>query len=411
MHHRRRVIIIGAGAAGHAAAIALDGQLDGVDVVVVGAENNAPYDRTTVNKGLLSGAVSDSDIALPDTDVEGIDWRPGRTAQRLDVDTRTVWLSDGTSLTGDAIVIATGATPRELSVPVHAAVLDRVVQLRTAEDTHRLSGLVGKGSRVVIAGAGLIGSETAAVLVERGAVVTLVGSSTKPLGRHVGETVAGWVADAHRTAGVDLRTGTTVSAVAPFGSHIRVDLTDGSSVIADVVLTALGASPATGWLDGSGVPVRDGAVLVDANQRVMGLTGVYAAGDLAAYPGVGGEPTRSEHWGAAKQQGRMAAATLLVDLAPVTGDGDATTAGPQPPLPSYSTYVHGTKLTILGNPAGATHERLILGKVGDERFAVAQFDGKDRLIGAVGVGGARVVNQLRTAIERRTPAAALGLQP
>ena len=200
-----------------------------------------------------------------------------------------------------------------------------------------------------------------------------------------------------------------MSAVTSAGRDIRVGLTDGSSVAADIVLTSLGVTPATGWLDGSGVPMRDRAVLVDASQRVTGLMGVYAAGDLTAYPGAGDEAARSEHWGAATRQGRMAAATLLADLSRVTGGEDAKTAAPQPPLPSYSTYVHGTKLTILGNPAGAAHERLILGKVGDERFAVAQFDAKNRLIGAVGVGGARAVNQLRTALERRAPAAEMDL--
>jgi len=151
---------------------------------------------------------------------------------------------------------------------------------------------------------------------------------------------------------------------------------------------------------------HDAGVLVDAQQRVIGRPGLYAAGDLAAVPGPDGTPLRVEHWGAALEQGRNAAQALLADLG-VLPPTEAGPAAATPPVPSYSTYVHATKLTILGWPAAAVAERPVLGRAGDPRFALALIDASERVVGAVGVGGARAVNQLRPLIARRAAASEL----
>lgn len=408
-------VVVGAGAAGSAAAMALRKGADAAGtlmaVTVIGAEERMPYNRTTVNKGLLAGAVDDTGIALPGIDNVGVDWRTGSVVEALDARHRVLQLRDGAGLQADAVVLATGATPRPLPAPVEDAARDRVLQLRTAADTHRLRGLLdradGSSRRVVVAGAGLIGTEAAAVLQEMGCEVTLVDPSPQPMTRHVGRTVATWVAAAHRAAGVDLRLQTRLTSVRVDPSGLLVDLSDGHSVSAAAVVACLGVDPATAWLTGSGLPTRvdgtrpDGGVVVDADQRVPDFPGIYAAGDLAAIPGPDESPVRVEHWGAALEQGRIAAASALADLgvhAPANGDSPARA------VPSYSTYVHTTKLTILGWQLAAVAERPILGSPGDPRFALALLDTADRVVAAVGVGGARAANALLPLIERRASA-------
>jgi copper chaperone CopZ len=174
-----------------------------------------------------------------------------------------------------------------------------------------------------------------------------------------------------------------------------------------VVLVALGVVPATDWLLGSGLDLGPhGAVTVDAQHRVIDWPGVYAAGDLAAVPGPDGEPVRVEHWGAALSQGRAAGRAALADL----GLAEPHYA-PAAKLPSCSTYVHSTKLTILGWPHRATGELPLQGVAGDDRFAVALSDQRHRLVAAVGVGGARAVNKTRVLLERQAAVNELALEP
>ena len=403
----RNVIIIGAGAAGSSTATTLAQLSPDTKVVVIGSENRRPYNRTTVNKGLLSGAVTDGAITLPDATAPGIRWIQGETVDEIDAHRRTVTVRSGQRLEADAIVIATGATPRNLPVEVTADARSRVMTLRTAEDTHRLRTLAlgDTPGRVLIACAGLIGTETATVLREAGCDVTLVDPGSRPFSRHVGRTVADWIAGVHKSAGVNLRTGTSVSAVQTDGGDLMVRLSDGTDIRTDVVLVAIGVTHDIDWLKKAGLPLetgsRDGGLLTDRYQRVLGIPGVYAAGDIAAPPGPDGHPTRVEHWGAAVQQGRRAAETLLADLGVPTGAVAAAASVETLPAPSYSTYVHGTKLTILGWPRSGLTEHPVLGVAGDPRFAVALLDDQERIVAAVGVGGARAVNQLRHDIERR----------
>ncbi len=404
----RRVLVVGAGGAGSAAAAALSRADVGVEVVVVGEEPRMPYNRTTVNKGLLSGAVNDDGVALPDMHLPGVSWRTGSRAVRLDPEARQVTLADGDRLEADALIIATGARPRSLSLELSEPVRDRFVTLRSVQDTARLRARLSEESEVLIVGAGLIGTETAGVLIAGGHHVRLLNATTPPLLRLLGQTVADWTLHAHRAAGVEVRTGTTVTeALLSDNGVLVVALSDGTTLSPRTVLVALGATPRTDWLVDSGIGLSlDGALPVDAQQRVTERPGIYAAGDLAAVPGPDGQPVRVEHWGAALSQGTAAARTALADL----GLADQGDAGPAE-LPSYSTYVHGTKLTILGWPQKATGELPLQGTPGDGRFAMVLTDRRDRLVAAVGVGGARAVNRIRGLLEQQAPVSELALQP
>jgi 3-phenylpropionate/trans-cinnamate dioxygenase ferredoxin reductase component len=398
MVERQRVLVVGAGAAGCAAATALKQGAPRLDVVVVGAEDRLPYNRTTVNKGLLIGAVSDEEVGLPGLKDLGVSWRLGQRVRSVDPSARLVELADGSRVTADAIVLATGANPRPLPAAIDPAATDRVLTMRTASDSARLREVLTArpACHVVIAGAGLLGAETAGSLHTVGATVTLVDPAARPLSRQLGATAAGWVHDEHLRAGADLRTGTGVAAVGTAAHAVVVTLDDGETVPADVVVASLGVTPAVEWLRDSGIPVADG-VPVDAGMRVLDRPGFYAAGDLAAVPGPDGAPIRTEHWGSALAQGRAAATSVLADL----GLGEPREQPPALEPPGYSTYVHGTKLTIVGWTHAAVDEVIVHGKVGDQRFTIALLDPDDRITAAVGVGGARVANRLRGLIARR----------
>ncbi|MHA6631438.1 FAD-dependent oxidoreductase [Pseudonocardia sichuanensis] len=175
-----------------------------------------------------------------------------------------------------------------------------------------------------------------------------------------------------------------------------VTLDDGSRVRADAVVASLGVRPAVGWLRASGISLSNG-VSVDSGMRMLDHRGFYAAGDLAAVPGPGGTPLRTEHWGAALAHGRTAAASVLADLGLAEAAGGAVSVEP----PGYSTYVHGTKLTMVGSAHDAVGEAVVHGAVGEERFTVALLDRDGRISAAVGVGGARIANRLRGLIARR----------
>jgi NADPH-dependent 2,4-dienoyl-CoA reductase/sulfur reductase-like enzyme len=386
-----------------------------VAVTVIGAEARLPYNRTTVNKGLLSGAVDDAAVALPGMQpTEGargphVQWRTGSVAEALDLHDRVVRLHDGSVVHFDAVVVATGAVPRPLPAPVEPAARNRVLTLRAADDTHRLRALISTAGSdspvVVVTGAGLLGTEVAAVLQALGCRVTVVDRNRSPLARRLGSTVAAWIRAAHGAAGVDLRLGVGVSGVRVRGAGLLVDLDDGQTLQAAAAVACLGVEPATDWLAGSGLATRaDGGIVVGSDQRVAGFRGVYAAGDLAAVPGPDGSPVRVEHWGAALEQGQAAAASVLADLGVAMPPDTGTQSRG---APSCSTYVHGTKVTILGWPGGVAAERPVSGSPGDPRFAVALLDPADRVVGAVGVGGARAVNALRPLIERRGAASEL----
>jgi threonine dehydrogenase-like Zn-dependent dehydrogenase len=147
----RRVLVIGAGAAGSAAAAVLLHAVE-LDVVVVGEEDRSPFNRTTVNKGLLSGAVDDEGIALPGMDLPGVTWRLGERVVQLDPTARSVRLTDGEQLAADAVVLAVGAQPRRLPLSVEGPDRDAAVGRRFVPSTalYPPGGSPGPGSRAQV---------------------------------------------------------------------------------------------------------------------------------------------------------------------------------------------------------------------------------------------------------------------
>jgi 3-phenylpropionate/trans-cinnamate dioxygenase ferredoxin reductase subunit len=310
MAERPTFVIVGASLAGAKAAETL--REEGFDgrVVLVGAEPHRPYERPPLSKGYLQGeAERDSVYVHPEGYYaeQEIELLRGREVTAIDPGAHTASLSDGETLGWDRLLLATGAEPRRLPIP--GADLDGVHVLRTLDDCDRLRDVIAAGGRLVVIGAGWIGSEAAASARSGGMEVTVVEQQSVPLQTVLGAEVGGMYADVHRDHGVDLLTGTGVEAIEGDGRAERVVLQGGRAVDCAAVLVGVGAAPRTALAEAAGLAVDNG-VLVDATLRAAG--DVFAAGDVAnAEHPFFGRRVRVEHWANALNQGPAAARAML----------------------------------------------------------------------------------------------------
>lgn len=380
-----RVVVVGAGLAGLRAAQSLRAEGFSGELGVVGAERHPPYTRPPLSKGFLTGAAALDDCLLAGPDELDAHWRLDTAAVALDLGARVVVLADGRRLPFDGLVVATGADAR----PWPAAAPPQALTLRNADDAERLrDALASSPRRVLVVGAGFIGSEVASSAAELGHAVVLVEIEAQPLARLLGPSVGELVAAAHRAHGVDLRTATTVERFASAeGAAVRADLSDGSATTADLCVIALGAVPATGWLAGSGLALaRDGAVLCAADLSVRGDDGrplhrIVAAGDLARWPHprLGGESLALGHWTNAAAQGEHAARTLLAAAGAAAAFDD---------VPTFWSTIHDVKLRSVGVPALGTDVRVLEGDPAALR-GVLGYVRSGRLVGALSVNAGR----------------------
>jgi NADPH-dependent 2,4-dienoyl-CoA reductase/sulfur reductase-like enzyme len=261
--------------------------------------------------------------------------------------------------------------------------------LRTVDDAAAIAGALDRGPRVVVVGAGFIGSEVAASARSRGLEVTVVEALPVPLVRAVGERMGTACAALHRDHGTDLRCGVGVRALEGRGRVERVVLSDGSALQADLVVVGIGVRPATGWLEGSGLAVDDGLL---CGSTLRAAPGVFAAGDIVRWPNPTFDgPMRVEHWTNAAEQGAVAARNLLA------GKG----ARPFDSVPYFWSDQYGVRIQLVGHPTGQEEEvRVCHGSVEERRF-VALYRRGARLVAALGMNWPRLVMRYRMAIGQR----------
>jgi 3-phenylpropionate/trans-cinnamate dioxygenase ferredoxin reductase component len=295
-----RVVIAGGGLAGLRTAAELRaGEYPGT-ITMVGAEPYPPYDRPPLSKKLMLGEVDSTSMAEEAAALD-LELRLGETAVGLDDE---LLRTDRAELRFDRLVVATGATPIRLPGPGPQHVL------RTIDDALAIRAALRPGTRLAIVGAGWIGAELATVAAARGCAVTVLEAAAAPAAAALGAGVGALLVPWYAAAGVDLRLGQPVESVQDGG----LALPGGGWLDADLVVTAVGVRPATGWLAGTGVQLAAGfrdAVLVDGQLRAS-VPGVYAAGDCAAFwSGRYGQRLRVEHWDTALHAPRVVAANLL----------------------------------------------------------------------------------------------------
>jgi NADPH-dependent 2,4-dienoyl-CoA reductase/sulfur reductase-like enzyme len=255
--------------------------------------------------------------------------------------------------------------------------------LRTLDDALALRIDLLTCTRLVVVGDGVLGAEVAATARGMGLEVTLAGPQPAPLAGQLGPLVAGLLTDLHTEHGVRLRLGAAVSALTGHDGRVTgVRLDSGEVLPADVVVVALGAVPATEWLDGSGVRLDNGVV---CDARCRAAEGVYAVGDVARWHHDRlGLPIRLENRTNATEQAGAVADNILGAQRPYT------------PVPYFWTDQFDAKLHIHGVLTADAEVEVVEGDVADRRFvALYHRDGE-----AVGVLGWNMPKQARTHRQR-----------
>jgi 3-phenylpropionate/trans-cinnamate dioxygenase ferredoxin reductase subunit len=309
-------VIAGASLTGAKAAETLRGQGFDGRVVLVGAEDERPYERPPLSKDYLRGEVGREKVYVHDEGFyaeHDIELRLGRAAMSLDTSSRVLELDGGERLGYDRLLLTTGAEPRRLSIP--GAELDGVLYLRSVQDSDALRERLDRGGAVVVIGAGWIGAEVAASARQRGLDVTVIDPTSVPLERVLGAEVGAIYRDIHTDHGTRMLMGTGVEAFEGGNAVERVRTSDGRKLECDFVVVGVGVQPRIGLAAQAGIAVDNG-ILVD-DELQTSLPGVFAAGDVAnAHHPFYGERLRVEHWANALNQGPAAARNMLGQSTP-----------------------------------------------------------------------------------------------
>jgi len=383
----KRIVVVGGSLAGVNALEEIRERGFSGDLVLVGAEPHHPYTRPPLSKEALADGVDHGQLALRPPgwyEENGVTLRLGHAASGLDTHRRVVLLDDGTTIAYDGLVIATGSSSRR---PAQTAGVTRAHELRGVDDAERLLRTLQHSGHLVVIGAGFIGMEAAATARGLGLDVTVVDIAASPMHRAFGPEVGDWFRRRHEEHGVRILCATGVAQIEEQGPRTLVRLADGETLAADALLVAVGAAPATSWLDGSEVSVGDG-ILCEPDLATS-VPDVVAAGDVARWHNpTFDESMRVEHWTNAVEQGRHAAATLLGERRPFES------------VPFFWTDQFDAKLRCVGRPGAADDVEIL---TENDTTLVAVYGRRGLLSGAVCVNAPRQLATLRQAVAARTP--------
>jgi len=350
----RTFAILGAGAAGYAAAQAL--REDGFQgrIVMITHEKRNPYDRPNLSKEYLQGEAEEEWMPLRPAEFfqeNHIELLFERRVKSVLVEDKKIGFSDNETLSYDKILLATGGIARTLSLP--GSGLDNIFTLRSFEDSDRIIAASENASKVVIVGASFIGLETAHSLRHRKLDVTVVAPESSPFEYVFGKEIGEWFRTLHESNGVEFRLGQSLDKFEGDGVVKSVVLKNGEKLEADLVVVGIGVSPATDFLEGIDLEA-DGSVNVD--QYFQAAHDVYAAGDIATFPyWYSGSDIRIEHWRTAEQLGRIAAHTMA-------GKKTAYKS-----IPFFWTGQAGINFRYVGF-AKKWDEIIVNGKIADKKF-------------------------------------------
>jgi len=369
------VVIVGTGLAGTRCATTLRRLLPDQEVLLVGDEPHAPYERPPLSKELLARTRGADELTLAgaqarELEQQGIVLATCRTVTSIAAGSVTL---DGAELVpASAVVLATGARPRSLPTTAPAG---RVHVLRSLTDAMRLRAALEAGQRLVIIGSGFIGAEVASTARARGVEVTIIEAESAPFTRTLGAQVGTWLTQRWASAGVRLHVDARVASIgtAPCGGAV-VELADGTEIEADHVLVAIGTEPRDelfhAAFPGRGVAGR--GVPTDGAGRTP-VPGVWAAGDVALVdPGSGVAARRIEHWTDA------AAAAIRV------ARGIAGMAAAAPTAPYAWSDQFDVRVQVVGHPGGELDGAIDV--LDGDRLLVRYLDELGQLRGVVAVG-------------------------
>jgi len=378
---KKRVVIVGGGSGGDAAAFGLRKKGFDGEVVILSADGDRPYDRPYLSKEYLRGEVELPKVYLHDESEytkQAIELELGTRVTAASLEERSVTTDRGRQLSFDTLVLSLGGTPRQLpGIPAAA----NVHTLRSLRDSSNLRRSITSGSRMLLVGAGFIGAEVAASARKLGKEVLIVEAAPVPLERALGKDVGEIYAEIHRDHGVDLRASTQIKEWHSTGDQmIGVTLSDGRREEVDVVLIAVGITPNLELPTAMGLPIDGGGVRADGSLRAS--EDVYVAGDIALHDHPVHGPIRVEHWEVAKGQGRGIASSIADRPAPYTK------------IPYFWSDQYDVSLEYRGHASGEDH-MVWRGDRSGRRFSVFYLRGgrvhavlsmNDKETGAAGAG-------------------------
>jgi 3-phenylpropionate/trans-cinnamate dioxygenase ferredoxin reductase subunit len=358
-----RIVIIGAGQAGGAAAAMLRQFGHEGPITLLGEEPIAPYQRPPLSKAWLKGEAGEEELLLKGEGFYGehaIELRLGAVAVAIDRHAKTVELQDGEQLAYDILILATGARPRKLAIP--GCELAGVLELRTAADAEALKAALSPGRRLAVIGGGYIGLEVAASARALGCEAVVLERESRLLARVASEPLSDFFHAYHQARGVAFELGCAVEALEGEGGHVTgVKLSCGRTIACDAVLVGVGAQPNIELAAAAGLDCGNG-IVVDLEARTSDPD-VFAIGDCTWRPlPLYGVDFRLESVPNALEQARQAASAICGRPAPA------------PETPWFWSDQYDLKLQIAGL-AFEPDQRVIRGDVDAGKFAVFHLSG------------------------------------
>ena len=331
-------------------------------ITMLGAETHPPYQRPPLSKNYLAGEIGVERVLLRPASFYAdneIDLRLGTRAREIDPEGRRVHLEDGEALAYEHLVLATGAAVRRLTVP--GADLAGIGYLREIADSDAIRGATGEGARLVVVGGGYIGLEVASVAARQGTSVTVIEMESRLMSRVVSPEMSAWYLHRHREAGVEVRTGSSVSGFEGDGRVARVRCADGSAFDADFVVVGIGIAANDALAASAGLATDDGVVVDEYG--AASEEKVWAAGDCTRHPSrLFGGRVRLESVHNAMSQAKVVAANIC---------GKETRYDE---APWFWSDQYDAKLQIVGLARGAD-ERVVRGDPAEGAFTVFHLRG------------------------------------
>jgi NADPH-dependent 2,4-dienoyl-CoA reductase/sulfur reductase-like enzyme/nitrite reductase/ring-hydroxylating ferredoxin subunit len=369
----RTFVIVGGGAAGEFAAQTLRREGFAGRVVLISADEKAPYDRTKLSKAYLSGKAQPAALPLRERDfyeAQKIEWRPNTRAIGLDLKQQTISLQAQPPLHYDQLLLAPGCVPNLLPKLIGHD-LAGVLPLRTQTDADHLLAATKDAKQVVIIGSSFIGMEVASSLISETRQVMVIAQEKVPFERVLGPKIGAMFQKLHEEKGVKFETEAEVTGLYGERGHVvGVQLKSQKLLDADVVVLGVGVRPATDFLKTAFTLEKDGGLAVD--EFLQAADNVYAVGDIGRFPlATTGQPTRIEHWRVAQQHGQTAARNMLGQQVKFTA------------APFFWTQQYGKSLRYAGH-AERWDEIIYQGDVAGQDF-LAFYVLENRIIAAAGM--------------------------